>query len=85
MFIACGETFMSRASSALDRPGRMASIRMQMYWGKRQPEGFQHRRRHLGAQRGRHAIQQIAKRLVLEVSLISTILTYINQIDIPGA
>ena len=39
MFIACGETFRSRANSALERPGYLESIRMQMYWGKASSNG----------------------------------------------
>ncbi len=39
MFIAWGDTFVSRASSALERPGNFDSTRMQMYWGKVSPRG----------------------------------------------
>ena len=39
MFIACGETLVSRASSALDRSGNRDRIRMQMYCGNAKPSG----------------------------------------------
>ena len=39
MFIACGETFVSRASSAFDRSGNLDRIRMQMYCGNAKPSG----------------------------------------------
>jgi hypothetical protein len=39
MFIACGETLVSRASSAFDRSGNLDRIRMQMYCGKARSRG----------------------------------------------
>ena len=39
MFIACGDTLVSRASSAFDRSGKRDRIRMQMYCGKAKPSG----------------------------------------------
>jgi hypothetical protein len=39
MFIACGETLTSRASSAFDRPGECDRIRMQTYCGNDRPIG----------------------------------------------
>ena len=75
MFMACGETFMSRANSALDRPGYLDSTRMQRYWGNAKFHGVQHRGRHLVAQREVDSMQQIAQRLILEE------LAHIKHID----
>ena len=83
MFIACGDTLISRASSALDLPGRVRQRAHADVLRKRQPQRIEHRRHHLGAQRQRHAVQQVAERLLLNAHgrFHVNYLTYINQVD----
>ncbi len=83
-FFACGETFVSRASSALERSGKRDSIRMQMYCGNANPSGSST----VAVTSDRNAFATRYSRYPSGCSsrnsLISTILTYINQVDRHG-